>query len=341
MKKTVVITHHNADLDALACLIAAGRLHDALPLRGSAVNPMVQRYLALHKDEVHLSWYHEVDPALIERVIIVDVRDARRLSDYAHILATNPEVIVYDHHPACAHDVPAAHAQIEPTGACVTLLVEKLRDRKISVPAVEATLMMLGLYADTGRLSFASTTARDLDAASWLLRQGARLAVVNRYLQEAYSPEQQGLLVSLLASCEEITHEAVEIAVATASVPDFVRGASTVVQRVMQMGGHDAILGVIAFEKKQRVQIIGRSSVPYVDMGELLKQLGGGGHAGAAACTLKKSELAQVLKQVRALITSTSLAPSRVSDMMSQPVQTVDHRCTLGELEQLLGIALQ
>ncbi|MEC9441753.1 MAG: CBS domain-containing protein [Myxococcota bacterium] len=334
--ETIVITHHNADLDALASTIAASRLYDGTPIRGRAVNPLVQRYLALHKDEFPLVWYHEVDPEVVERVVIVDVRDRRRLEEYEPILARDPEIIVYDHHPACPHDVPGNSAQVEPTGACVTLLIEHLRAQKKDLGAAEATLMLLGLYADTGRLSFDSTTPRDVDAAGWLLRQGAKLSVVNRYLQEEFSPEQQRLLVELMNGCVEISHEAVEIAIATARADDFVKGAAQVVHRVMQMGAHDAILAVIEFERRKRVQVIGRSRVPYVNVGALLSQIGGGGHAGAAACTLKKVSLDEVVTQVREVIDGASLLPTRVSDMMSQPVQTIDHRATLGDLADLL-----
>ena len=334
--ETIVITHHNADLDALASTIAASRLYDGIPIRGRAVNPLVQRYLALHKDEFPLVWYHELDPARVERVIIVDVRDRRRLPEYEPVFERDPEIIVYDHHPASEFDVPGDQAQVEPTGACVTLLIEHLRAQGKDLGAAEATLMLLGLYADTGRLSFDSTTPRDIDAAAWLLRQGARLGVVNRYLQEEFSPEQQRLLVDLMDGCEEVSHEAVEIAIASARAPDFIKGAASVVHRVMQMGAHDAILAVIEFEKKKRVQVIGRSRVPYVDVGALLTQLGGGGHPGAAACTVKKTTLEDVLLDVRASIDAASLLPTRVSDMMSQPVQTIDHRATLGDLDALL-----
>ena len=334
--ETIVITHHNADLDALASTIAASRLYDGTPIRGRAVNPLVQRYLALHKDEFPLVWYHEVDPEVVERVIIVDVRDRRRLAEYEPILERDPEIIVYDHHLASPHDVPGDQAQVEPTGACVTLLVEHLRAADRELGAAEATLMLLGLYADTGRLSFDLTTPRDVDAAGWLLRQGARLSVVNRYLQEEFSPEQQRLLVELMNGCVEISHEAVEIAIATARADDFVKGSAQVVHRVMQMGAHDAILAVIEFEKRKRVQVIGRSRVPYVNVGALLTEIGGGGHAGAAACTLKKVALEDVVAQVREVIDRASLLPTRVSDMMSQPVQTIDHRATLGDLASLL-----
>lgn len=334
--KTIVITHHNADLDALATMIAASKLYDATPVRGKSVSPPVQRYLAMHKDHFPLVWYHEIDPAQVERVIVVDVRDRRRLKEYEPILANNPEIICYDHHPASEHDLVCDWVLVDPTGACVTLLIEKLRHSDAALTEAEISLMMLGLYADTGRLSFTNTSVRDIDAAAWLLRRGANMSVVNKYLQEVFSPEQRQLLASLMDTCEEVSIDAVEFAIATATAPRFVRGASSAVQHVMRMGGHDAILGVIEFVKDKRVQIIGRSRVPYIDMGELLKSFGGGGHAGAAAATLKKTSLADALERIDAILREYPLEPTRVQDIMSAPVQCIDHRATLEELDQLL-----
>jgi tRNA nucleotidyltransferase (CCA-adding enzyme) len=52
--------------------------------------------------------------------------------------------------------------------------------RGISVTRLtEATLMMLGIYEDTGNLTFPSTTVDDYRAAAWLLEQGASLKTVS------------------------------------------------------------------------------------------------------------------------------------------------------------------
>ncbi len=332
----IAITHHNADLDALASLIAAARLYDAVPLRGRAVSPPVKRYLALHKDHFPLTWYHEVDPEEVDSVVVVDVRKASRLKEYAEMIDHADEVIVYDHHPASADDLETPQATVAPTGACVTLLIEELRQRGRSVNGSEATLMLLGLYADTGRLSFDRTKPRDIDAAAWLLRRGANLSVVNRYLEEEFSPEQRQLLIQMVGQAEEVSHQSVEIAIGTAQAERSVRGASAVVHRVMRMGGHDVMFGVFDFTKDTRIQIIGRSRVPYVHVGEILGELGGGGHPGAAACTIKKRPLEEVLTQLREVIASTALRPTRVADMMTAPVQTVDHRDTLEDLRGVL-----
>ena len=337
---TIVITHHNADLDALASLIAAKRLYPgSIALHGQAISPPVQRYLAMHKDHFPLVPYAQIDPAQVERVIVVDVRDRRRLSEYEPMLQAASQIIVYDHHPACDFDLQTPHVTVEPTGACATLLLERLARAGLdhAMTPTEATLLLLGIYADTGKLTFDSTTPRDVDAAAALLRLGANLRIVNRYLVEAYTPEQRALLMQMMAHTHEISVSAVEIAIATGQAERFVRGASSVVHHLMNMGAHDAMFAVIEFFKNRRVQIIARSRVPYVDVGQLLSRFeGGGGHPGAAAATLKGVTREQVVAQLEALLRQAQLRPTRVRDAMSAPVQTIEHDDTLEHLERLL-----
>lgn len=338
--KTVIVTHHNADLDALATLIAAATLYEgSIALQGSAISPPVQRYLALHKDHFPLTPFNEVDPLTVERVVVVDVRDRRRLAEYEPMLQNAQEIIVFDHHPASDFDIETPHAFVEPTGSCATMLVERLRDaaQDARITPALATLFLLGIYADTGKLCFDLTTPRDVDAAAYLLRRGANLQIVNRYLAEAFSLEQRQLFIEMMANTHEVSIDAVEVAITRAHAPRFVRGASLVVHHMMNMGGHDALLAVIEFTKDKRVQIIGRSRVPYIDIGALLKTFdGGGGHAGAGAATIKRASAAQVVKQLEALLAQATLRPTRVLDIMSCPVQTIPHDATLAQLDELL-----
>lgn len=330
---TIIITHHYADLDALACVVAASLLYEgSVRVRGRSVSPPVHQYLALHKDHFGYVWHHDLDPEAVDHVVVVDVRDRRRLEEYEAILARGPKVTVFDHHPACPFDLEADELVLEPTGACATLLVERLKAAGKRLSAEEATLLMLGIYSDTGSLSFDSTTPRDIEAAAWLLRQGANLRMVNRYLQEQYSPEQRQLLVGMMGEVSEVSVNAVEIATAVGHAPRFVRGASAVVSRIMQLGGHDAVFGVIEFTKDKRVQVIGRSRVPYVDMGQLLSTFGGGGHPGAAAATFKRVPLEDVLAQLGALLDEVELAPACVRDVMTSPVETVRDDASLEEV---------
>jgi tRNA nucleotidyltransferase (CCA-adding enzyme) len=333
----VIVTHHNADLDALASLIAARKLYpDAVLLRGRALSQSVKRYLALHKDHFPLVSYRDVEAADVDRVVVVDVRDRRRLKEYSELLDHAEEIVVFDHHPATPHDVEADEETVEPVGACATLLCERIREEGLTLTPTEATLVLLGIYADTGQLTYSSTHPRDVDTAGWLLRQDANLRMVARYLQDQFSPGQRRLLVELIETTEELSVDAVEIAIGTAIMEDYVRSASLAVQRVMQLGGHDAMVAAIAFEGNHRVQLIARSRVSYVDVGELMREFGGGGHSGAAAATIKDRALDEVVEELRRRLAGEDFRPTRVADIMSSPVQTLPHDTTVREAQELL-----
>jgi tRNA nucleotidyltransferase (CCA-adding enzyme) len=334
----VIISHANADLDALASLVCARKLYgDAVCVRSQNLSMPVKRYLALHKDRADLRRADKVEADEVEEIVVVDVRDRRRLGEYEAFFASSSRTVVFDHHPASAHDVDADEEHIEPVGACTTLLCEHLQAAGIVLEQWEATLALLGIYADTGSLSFDGTTPRDVDAAAYLLRRGARLSVVNRYMQQRFTPEQRRLLAEMMNQCEEISVDAVEIAISTARARDFIKSAADVVDDVMRMGGHDAIFGVIGFDKGNRVQVVGRSRVPYVNVGALLKPLGGGGHPGAAAASFKNRSLDSVVAEIKDALSAAEFSPTRVADLMSSPVQTIDRAISLAEARDLLA----
>jgi tRNA nucleotidyltransferase (CCA-adding enzyme) len=331
------VTHHNSDLDALASCVAAKRLYgEGVILKNRAVSQAVNRYLALHKDNLGLQRAADIEPADVEQVVVVDVRRRGRLKEYSTLLEAADGIVVYDHHRASEDDIPADEAYVEPVGACVTLLIERLQADEVDVSGTEATLMLMGIYADTGSLSFDSTTPRDVDAAAWCMRQGGSLSVVNRYIQSRFTPEQRELLVKMLANTTERSFDAVEVAISRGSADRYVRGASLVVDDIMRLGGHDAIFGVIDFEKDNRIQVVGRSRVGYVDVGDILGEMGGGGHPGAAACTLKDTTCESVIDQIESILESTELRPTRVRDIMSSPIQFIDRDQSLREAKELL-----
>ena len=277
----VIVTHEFADLDALASLIAASLLYeDAVCLRNGQVSTLTRRYLALHKDALPLKTVDDVDPREVDRFIAVDTRKASRLREFSDFLEAADEVCVWDHHPASGDDIPADELHIEPVGACVTLLTEALRQEGTSPTEEQATLMLLGLYADTGSLTFDHTTARDVEAGAFMLRAGAQLPVVNRYLRDQFSRDQRRLLADLMSDDEELDLGTARIVVATAEAEGYVDGAANVVEHMMEMLGHEAMFAIIAFNGVSRIQIVARSRVPYVHVGEICEAFGGGGAPG-------------------------------------------------------------
>jgi tRNA nucleotidyltransferase (CCA-adding enzyme) len=332
-----IITHQHADLDALASLVAAQQLHpEAACLQTGRSSDYVRRYLALHKDQLDLQRLRDIDPSEVDHVIVVDVRRRSRLQEFDELLEAASRVTVYDHHPASEDDIEAHTIHVEPVGACATLLCEAIQREDIEIDREVATLMLLGIYADTGRLSFDSTTPRDVEASAHLLRAGARLPVVNRYLSEQFTLEQQELLAEMMFHVEPLEVEAADVVVARGHADEFVDNASDVVQHIMSLGGHEAVFGVIDFEGGKHVQIIGRSRVPYVHVGEILGELGGGGHEGAGGASLKDATIDETSERLQSIVDDKPIRPTRVRDLMTSPIETIDRELSLGEaLERL------
>jgi nanoRNase/pAp phosphatase (c-di-AMP/oligoRNAs hydrolase) len=83
----------------------------------------------------------------------------------------------------------------------------------LSDPNIAYILMMLGIYEDTGSLTFSSTTAEDFSAAAYLLAQGASLAIISDMITRELSAEQIFLLNDLISSAERYDIRGVEVVI--------------------------------------------------------------------------------------------------------------------------------
>jgi len=274
----LIATHLNADFDGLASMVAARKLYPdaALVLPGGAQEAL-RAFLAVH--DLGLTRLKDLALEQVTRLIVVDTREADRLGPLKD-LCGKPGVAlhVYDHHPDASPDLPAdqggsllrADLSVnEPVGATTTLLVERLRAGRHALTPFEATVLALGLYEETGSMSFTSTTPRDLEAAAFLLQAGADLTVVNDTLRRPLDPEQIAILNDLLANREVYYLEGRKVLVAASTFPRYRSDLADVVQKLAEMEGLDAVIVAVAMEEK--VELIGRSRRPEaIDVARLL-----------------------------------------------------------------------
>ncbi|MCP4678944.1 MAG: CBS domain-containing protein [Deltaproteobacteria bacterium] len=324
----IIVTHRNSDFDALAGQVAASKLYPgAIKVSAGMLSPMVKSFLALHKDHFELTPVKEIDQAAVTRMIVVDVRRAGRLRDYAPLLkriaGKDPclEVHIYDHHEGAPDDLTGQLVQVEPVGAATTLLVEKLRERGLKITPIEATVLALGIYADTGSLTFRNTTPRDAEAATYLLRHGASLPTLRYFLHAPLGSAQRKILASLLTQSKMIQFMGIKIAVRTVALDKKISGLSEIVNEALMLEGYEAIFAF--FPRKETVTIIGRSWVPSIDVGAILAELGGGGHNDAGSATMKKTTLGRAKARLMAVLNANPPRPHRVRLMMSTPVRTL------------------
>ncbi|GAH91137.1 unnamed protein product [marine sediment metagenome] len=170
----IITTHTGTDFDALASMVAARKLYPEakLSLPGSVAKE-VKQFICLYGSLLKDIPPEDIDLDKVKRLILVDTRWLNRIGTFSQLISRKGvEIHIYDHHPPHPEDIEGEGGICQEVGATTSLLVSLIRKRRISISPAEATLLLLGIYEDTGSLSFTSTTPLDLEAAAYLLSQG-------------------------------------------------------------------------------------------------------------------------------------------------------------------------
>ncbi len=320
----VIATHGNTDFDAFAAMLAARRLYPGAVVAIGSLNRNVRDYYRLHAEELDpVVEISRLEPDAIRRLVVVETVDASRLGDLEAV-ALDPKVekALFDHHagelPEWVH--PEA-AVLSSDGALTTTLVGILAEREISPTALEATTFALGIHEDTGSLTHATTTQRDVDALAWCLRHGARQDLVASYLHLPLGAEERDLLQQLLEALEPADSAGDEVLLAALAWPAYVDGVSNLAHKIVDLT--DARALVLLVEMESRVFAVVRSRVDRVDAARIAAVLGGGGHAQAASAIARLS-LDEARERVVAALQSIRREPRRAEDLMSTPARSVD-----------------
>jgi tRNA nucleotidyltransferase (CCA-adding enzyme) len=335
-----IITHEMADFDGLAGCVAAGKLYpEARIVLGRRLGTGLVDFLALHKDRFPTVRYTDIDPDSVTLLVVVDFRRRSRLDNFRELLDRvergELEVHVYDHHAAAEDDLLGTVEVVQPVGSATTLLVEQIQLRGLDVDTLEATLFVLGIYADTGSLGYATTTSRDARAVAWLLDQGASLKVIGRYLRPAFTPEQRETLARMLGAVEVEDVDGFDIGFVVTPLEHAFTGLAEVTTEVAELEGHAALFAMYPIGGR-RIQIVARSRSPRVDVGAVLEVVGGGGHPSAGAAIVHDADVAAVRRRLLEALQSGPPRAARVADIMSSPVRTVAPDMILAQLRDSL-----
>ncbi len=278
----IILTHEQADFDAAGSVLAAWLLDPSrIPILPKRRNRNLAAFLEDYKSRLPFFTWQTVPKNPITRVYITDTQN---ISMDRRLIGVR-DFIVWDHHPH-AHAFPDRDENIyEKTGACTTFLVEKLAEKPDIHPGrIFTTLMLMGIYEDTGFLSYGSVTPRDLRAAAWLLDHGADPDLLRRYVLQPLTEHQMQVADLLLKDFETYTISGQKIMIAAADVREISDEYSSVAHHLRDMLSPDGLLLILG--TKSGIRLIGRATTDDIDFGGLMKHYQGGGHSRAASALI-------------------------------------------------------
>ncbi len=314
----------SADFDAFASAVCAVRLFpDHRVLFPGSLEYAVRRFVAAVAPPFPEVKLREARREHLEHAVILDTPDPSRLGEVWELIRTSGcPVTRIDHHGSGGKAIPADEEIVRNAGSTCTLIVDLMSGRSIEPTPEEASLLLMGIYEDTGSLSFRDTTPEDMRAAARLLEWGASLDWVRRWVAKNLEPEQLALLNAIVEGTEERRIAGVTVAVSTVEVDRYHEEAAAVVHRWMET--FHLPVGVVLMVRAPVVQMIFRSRIAGLDVGALARTFGGGGHATAASARVADRMVVELRESVWRLLEE-RMPPARTAgDVAAHRIFSVD-----------------
>ena len=295
----VITTHERPDGDCIGSQLAMGLILKKLDKKFKMINqdepPEVFDFLPLF-DEIKTS-YSEKDRFNVS--VILDCGDWCRIGNVEEVAKKSPVIINIDHHKGDSG--VGTYNYINPhkssTGEILFDLIN-LMDLEIDRDIAEC--LYLAILQDTGRFRFPNTTSDTHFAVSCLLKTGIDGEGIIRLLSEQGTPEQLRLFGEIIRTVE--TDRLNKIAWCTFDKkmqkkhPEVSQKFETVTvfKLLRTIKGFKAHL---IFTEKENGTKVNFRSVPGLDLSDIARELGGGGHPQACACFIE-DEMVKVKKKV-------------------------------------------
>ena len=289
----VISVHENPDGDALGSLLALKLSLDQIGKRstmfliGSAPIPFEYRFMDL--DDLVRG-----DPGeLLGRPLIaLDAASEARLGSDQRLLTEAPFVANIDHH----HDnsrFGSVNLVVAEASSTSEVLRDVLAELKVRLTPEIAEALYLALVTDTGRFQYANTSPRTLRLAAELLEAGAD---AHRIFQHVYETIELSKLKLLARALEHVeVYEGGRLVISYLELNDFEQtGASSgasegVIDSLRAVAGVEMAALIQEPPERDGRRVSLRSSRDRLDVSEVARAAGGGGHRQAAGFASKLS----------------------------------------------------
>ncbi|MBI3741833.1 MAG: CBS domain-containing protein [Chloroflexi bacterium] len=326
-----ILTHENADLDALAALVGAKKIYpQARAVLPHRLNRNVRDFVALYADALALTRADELTRDALRDILIVD----SQASPSARGIDKKTRLHFLDHHPLARVLRAGDTFSGGDVGATTTLLVEEIREKNLALASLEATALLLGIYEDTGSLLYGTTTPRDARAAAYLLEQDARLDIVRDFLHHPLTDEQRALYQDLLEHTETLDLDGHSIAIAAARAPKYAEEVASLAHQLREV--YDPAALFVLVQMQDHIQLVARSDRDAIDVAEIARVFGGRGHPRAAAALIQDATLKQTKTKLLKLLRATIKPSVTVQQIMSTGAQTLEPQASVTHAAEMM-----
>jgi tRNA nucleotidyltransferase (CCA-adding enzyme) len=330
------------DFDSLAAQFGVTKLNpSARMILGFPLTGNVRDFVTLYRSSMPISQIKYIDLSRVTKVFIVDCQHLERLDETAKALIApegrNLPFTIYDHHDPAPEGL-GCRAQpdsiIEKVGAATSIVVDEICKRQIALTPFEATILAIGIYEDTGCLTYGGTTAKDGRCLAFLLQSGADLAIINDFIHAKMNDEQTELLQDLLKELRVFHVHGTKLVIAQTTREKYIDGLAALTRKLLEIESADAAFTVVRM--RDRIHVVGRSDNRAVDVRLVVREFGGDGHPGAGSAIVRKGNVEATCERVEGILRSEVRPQKLAEEIMRSPVRTVLPTVSMDEAGRIM-----
>lgn len=298
--KTIAISAHiNPDGDALGSALG---LRKSLELYGKKADVIkisqVDDYL---KFLPQIENYKEPSQKEYDLFIIVDCSEFDRIDKAIEICKKSKKVIVIDHHEggSIKTDLNIIHSD---SPASCELVYEIIKRLNLPMDKEIATLLYAGLVTDTGRFLYSNISELTFYTAADLYKIGADFEMIYKNLYQNKEISKLQFENHLLNKVEFKKPYAL-VGVSQKTCLDFgvqMGDSESVVNMLRDLKGIE--VACLVKEYGENEYKISLRSKDYLDVSEIARNNGGGGHIRASGFTLNADSMDEALNKMRKIL---------------------------------------
>jgi len=304
-KSAIILTHIDPDGDAIGSMLA---VHLALKKAGKKTfmycrDPVPEMYRFLpDADKVK----NEIKPGrTFDVAIVLDCAYSSRVNRTVDLKSLTGKVINIDHHPD--NSKFGSINLVEKISSVAEILFKLLKKMNVNITKNIAACLYTGIMTDTGNFRYDYTTADTLAVAESLARSGAEISKIAMQIYETKTMSSIKVLGAAMYRLESSESGYVAWTVLPKQLMDSLGAKSEdltgLVDYIRSIKGVE--VAVLFREECDGIKVNFRSKFN-VNVSQIAKNLGGGGHIRASGAELKgplesvkEKVLAEVFKVIK------------------------------------------
>lgn len=302
--KTIAITGHvNPDGDSIGSVLSLGLGLKALGKKVTFLSPdpFPERFFYLTGAKQIRHQYRGVP----DLMIAVDCAAPKRVGAFAELFEKAPMTLQVDHH-GFGQDFCEIEVVNTQAASTTEIIFDFLKYLKVDYTKAIGKAILTGVITDTGSFRLSNTSAKTMRLAATLIELGINWRELTEQVFWMRS-EAELRLASLSMNNLEVSRKG-KVIISQIEQRDFNKhgGEMADVEEVPNemLGLEGAQVAAFLREQENGKYRVSLRSKPGINIAQVAKQFGGGGHTNAAGCILKndKTDKKSLVKALEALV---------------------------------------